>query len=148
MALWRQNPTQLGVAYKDEQGRYADFRALRYTWATFPQRNGIAQRFAMKLMRHSDIKLTAKVYTDETQLPIYDAVKNLPRLGNYTQRHAQILGAEGQNVARPGAGCEGTKSDKTLVNGGVCLGQAPLHAEKGMERAKGFESWFGFPDGS
>ena len=30
-----------------------------YTWATFLQRNRIAQRFAMKLMRHSDIKLTA-----------------------------------------------------------------------------------------
>ena len=75
---------RVGVAYKDEQGRYADFHSLRYTWATFLQRNGIAQRFAMKLMRHSDIKLTAKVYTDETQLPIYDSIKNLPRLGVYT----------------------------------------------------------------
>ena len=54
-----------GIAYQDELGRYADFHALRYTWATFLQRNGVAQRFAMKLMRHSDIKLTAKVYTDE-----------------------------------------------------------------------------------
>ena len=59
-----------GIAYQDEKGRYADFHALRYTWATFLQRNGVAQRFAMKLMRHSDIKLTSKVYTDETQLPI------------------------------------------------------------------------------
>jgi integrase len=132
---------RVGVAYKDEQGRYADFHALRYTWATFLQRNGVAQRFAMKLMRHSDIKLTAKVYTDETQLPIYDAVKNLPRLRepNYTQIRAQISGAEGQNVARPGAECEGTKSDSTLVNGGVCLGLAPLDVKKEMERAKGFE---------
>lgn len=31
----------------------------------------------MKLMRHSDLKLTAKFYTDETQLPIYDAIKSL-----------------------------------------------------------------------
>ena len=49
-----------GIAYRDEQGRYADFHSLRYTWATFLQKNGVAQRFAMKLMRHSDIKLTAK----------------------------------------------------------------------------------------
>jgi integrase len=48
----------IGIPYRDAQGRYADFHALRYTWATFLQRNGVAQRFAMKLMRHSDIKLT------------------------------------------------------------------------------------------
>jgi integrase len=51
-----------GIEYRDESGHYADFRALRYTWATFLQRNGVAQRLAMKLIRHSDIKLTAKVH--------------------------------------------------------------------------------------
>ena len=51
-----------GIAYQDGAGRYADFHALRYTWATFLQRHGVAQRFAMKLLPHSDIKLTAKVY--------------------------------------------------------------------------------------
>jgi len=40
-----------GIAYRDGLGRHADFHALRYTWATFLQRNGISQRFAMKLMR-------------------------------------------------------------------------------------------------
>ncbi len=128
-----------GIAYRDGQGRYADFHALRYTWATFLQRNGIAQRFAMKLMRHSDIKLTAKVYTDETQLPIYDSIKNLPRLMEYAQIRAQILGSDGQNVAQPVAASEGKKSKKTLVDDGVCLGLAPLVAEVKMERAKGFE---------
>jgi integrase len=44
-----------GIQFRDQSGRYADFHALRYTWATFLQRNGVAQRFAMKLMRHSDI---------------------------------------------------------------------------------------------
>ena len=89
-------------------------------------------------MRHSDIKLTAKVYTDETQLPIYESIKNLPRLG-YTQIRAQISGSEGQNVAQPDAESEGMKSEKTLVNDGGCFGLAPLVAEMKMERAKGFE---------
>jgi integrase len=96
----RKDAERNGIAYRDELGRYADFHALRYTWATFLQRNGVAQRFAMKLMRHSDIKLTAKVYTDEMQLPIYDAIKNLPRLDavpGYTQIRAQISGGNGQN---------------------------------------------------
>ena len=85
-----------GIAYCDELGRYADFHALRYTWATFLQRHGIPQRFAMKLLRHSDIKLTSKVYTDESQLPIYQTIKILPRLGVYTQIRAQILGGKGR----------------------------------------------------
>ena len=34
---------------------------------------------------------------------------------------------------------EGTKSEKIPINGGICLGLAPLVAEKQMERAKGFE---------
>jgi len=93
----------------------------------------------MKLMRHSDIKLTAKVYTDEAQLPIYDSIKNLPRLGGCTQIRAQILVPEGQNAAQSVAASGGSKSDKMLVNGGDCLGLAPLDVEIKMERAKGFE---------
>ncbi len=68
--------------------------------ATSFQRHDVPQRYVMKLMRHSDMKLTAKVYTDETQLPICDAIKSLPRLGKYTQIRAQISGAEGRNVSQ------------------------------------------------
>ena len=85
------------------------------------------------------LKITSKVYTDEMQLPIYDAVKSLPRLSGCTQIRAQILGVKGQNVARPVTVGEGKNSDKTLVNDGVCLGFAPLVAEVRLERAKGFE---------
>ena len=128
-----------GIPYQDEQGRFADFHALRYTWATFLQRNGIAQRFAMKLMRHSDIKLTSKVYTDETQLPIYDSIKDLPRLGDYTQIRAQILGSDGQNVAQADATDEGTDADKAIENTGDCRVVAQTGAEATVERAKGIE---------
>ncbi len=50
-----------GIAYQDESGRYADFHALRYTWATFLQRHGVQPRLAMKLLRHSHISLTTKI---------------------------------------------------------------------------------------
>ena len=95
----------------------------------------------MKLMRHSDIKLTAKVYTDETQLPIYEAIKGLPRLLDHTQIRAQISGAAGQNVAQPGAAREGKEHAQSPVNGGVCHALACADAMGQMERAKGFESW-------
>ena len=126
-----------GIEYRDESGRYADFHALRYTWATFLQRNDIPQRFAMKLMRHSDMKLTAKVYTDETQLPIYDAIKGLPWLLDHTQIRAQISGAAGQNVAQAVAASEGKGNAETPVNGGVCRTLAHGDAMGQMERAKG-----------
>ena len=92
---------RVGITYRDEQGRYADFHALRYTLATFLRKNGIVDNFARKQMRHQTIRQTDG-YTDATQLPIYDSIKNLPRLGGYTQIRAQILGSEGQNVAQGG----------------------------------------------
>jgi hypothetical protein len=95
-------------------------------------------------LRHSDIKLTARVYTDETQLPIYEAIKGLPRLLDHTQMRAQILGATGQNVAKAGASSEGKEHTETPLNGGVCQGLAGSDATVEMERAKGFESWRNF----
>jgi len=128
-----------GIEYQNKQGRYADFHSLRYTWATFLQRNGVAQRIAMKLMRHSDIKLTSKVYTDEMQLPVYDSIKGLPRLEGCTQIRAQISGFEGQNVSRADATSEGSQHQENTVKAGVLRGFALPDAEKEMERAKGFE---------
>lgn len=128
-----------GIAYQDEAGRYLDFHALRYTWTTFLQRHGIAQRFAMKLLRHSDIKLTAKVYTDESQLPVYDAVKGLPRLFDNTQIRAQISGADGQHVSHAdakGEGQNGAEHEGRLVSGRVLT----LPVVWGQnERVKGIE---------
>jgi integrase len=134
----RVDAERVGVAYQDEQGRYADFHALRYTWATFLRKHGIADNFAREQMRHQTVRQTDG-YTDVSQLPIYDAIKNLPRLGVCTQIRAQILGQKGQNVSQAVATSEGAKSKKAPVNVGVCPGLAPLVAEMKLERAKGFE---------
>ncbi len=92
----------------------------------------------MKLMWHSDIKLTAKVYTDEAQLPIYDSIKNLPRLGGCTQLYAQISDREGQKRSQSVATSEGTKVEKTIDNGGPCPVLSLPVAVGELERAKGF----------
>ena len=128
-----------GVAYQDELGRYADFHALRNTWTTFLQRHGIAQRFAMKLLRHSDIKLTSKVYTDESQLPIYDAIKNLPRLGNYTQIRAQISGGDGRDVTQSDSKKERDEREQEV--GGQGFGRTLTHPVTNgqKQRVKGIE---------
>ena len=94
-------------------------------------------------MRHSDIKLTSKVYTDETQLPINDAIKSLPRLGKHTQIRAQISGAEGPNVsqavATEGAECGEQRAGVTSETDAFCrVVSLPAPYGEG-ERAKRFE---------
>lgn len=131
-----------GIAYRDAQGRYADFHALRYTWDTFLNKNGVEPRLVMKLMRHSDPKLSMKTYLDERQLPVREAVERLPRLRSpeeYTQIRAQISGPEGQNVARVVASDKKAGPQKSSVNTGVLSGFSPEVVSEEMERAKGFE---------
>ena len=129
---------RVGVAYRDERGRYADFHALRYTWATFMRKHGIADNFARKQMRHQTIRQTDG-YTDDMQLPIYDSIKNLPRLVGYTQLYAQISGAAGQNGSQAVASGEGKKSEEWPDSVGVCHTSAQGDAVGELERAKGFE---------
>ena len=128
-----------GLVYCNPQGRYADFHALRYTWATYLQRHGVGQRIAMKLMRHSDIRLTSKVYTDEMQLPVYDAIKDLPQLGECTHRYAQISDSEGQNVSQAGAKDDATKSQENAVNTGVWRSLSLPDVKKELAEREGFE---------
>ena len=90
-----------GIPYQVEQGRYADFHALRYTWCTFLARSGFSQRQTMKLMRHHDPSTTAKVYTDDSQLRVDEMVAELPALG-CTLGCAQISDAKGHSVTFPG----------------------------------------------
>ena len=68
-----------GVPVEDGLQRRVDFHSLRHTLATNFARSGIAPRVAMEVMRHSDMRLTMKVYTDVQLLPTSDAVERLPR---------------------------------------------------------------------
>ena len=55
-----------------------DFHALRHTLGTNLALAGTAPRVAMEAMRHSDMRLTTKTYTDTGMLPVSDAVTKLP----------------------------------------------------------------------
>jgi integrase len=69
-----------GIERIDASGRRLDFHALRYTFATMLARHNVSQRLAQELMRHSDPRLTANIYTDVTKLPTFEAVNELPWL--------------------------------------------------------------------
>jgi len=75
-----------GIAEKDERGRRADFHALRHTVATNLNRAGVPPAVAMAVMRHSELRLTMKTYTDAGALPTLDAVNALPRWSRKASR--------------------------------------------------------------
>lgn len=68
-----------GIPYKDAAGRQADFHALRVTYCTNLARGGTIPAVAKELMRHSDVALTMRHYTDTRLLPISEALDRLPR---------------------------------------------------------------------
>ena len=63
-----------------------------YTWVTYLQRIGVNSRVARELMRHSDQKLTDKIYTDSNLLPLGEVVRNLPDEENLIEVLTEIFG--------------------------------------------------------
>jgi integrase len=80
MNQYRKDLEAAGIPYIDSKGERADFHALRKTFGTMLTLSGeVGQRTIMELMRHSDMRLTAKTYTDANMLPVSDAVVSLMR---------------------------------------------------------------------
>jgi integrase len=120
---FRRDLIKAGIAPTDAQGRKAVFHSLRHTFGTNLARNGVASRVAMALMRHSDRRLTDKVYTDENLLGTWGAIDSLPSYADRASQIAsQILGAEGQGVSSAGTTQDSKRADKTLEN----IGESPV----------------------
>ena len=67
---FKRNLGAAGIPFEDERGRRVDLHALRTTCGTLLSASRVSPRAAMELMRHSDLKLTMKVYTDAAQQPL------------------------------------------------------------------------------
>jgi integrase len=67
-----------GVPYKDDQGRQADFHALRRSVNTHLAQAAVDPQTRQEMMRHSELRLTLDVYTDKGMLPMAAAVEKLP----------------------------------------------------------------------
>ena len=70
-----------GIPKRDDRGQVVDVHALRKTFGTHLARAGVSLRVAQELMRHSDPKLTANLYTDPRLLDAGGAVDLLPAYG-------------------------------------------------------------------
>ena len=90
---------EAGVPYKDARGEHADFHALRKTFGTMLTLAGVGQRTVMELMRHSDMRLTAKTYTDANMLPVSDAMALLTRFSE--KRNDSQIDSQGLVQERP-----------------------------------------------
>lgn len=101
MEQFREDLERAGIQYKDNQGRQADFHALRHSFSTNLARAGVTPRVAMELMRHSDMRLTQKTYTDALQLPTSEAIESLPSILEVaSQLASQGLGGTGHSLAQ------------------------------------------------
>jgi integrase len=113
---FRRDLIKAGIVPQDKFGRKAVFHSLRHTFGTNLARGGVASRVAMALMRHSDRRLTDKIYTDENLLGTWSAFDQLPSYGEQaSQLASQVLVANSQNVSRPVATNGGEKEEKTVV---------------------------------
>ena len=80
-----------GIPFEDASGRRIDLHALRVTFCMDAGEVCDDPRVVQALMRHSDIRLTMKVYTDASLLPTAAAVAKLPTLlDSGTQTGTQI----------------------------------------------------------
>lgn len=77
-AKLRRDLQAAGIPAVDERGRRVDVHALRTTFGTMLSVAGVPPRVAMEMMRHSDLRLTMRVYTDAALLPVSSELGKLP----------------------------------------------------------------------
>ena len=102
------------IAYMDGAGRYADFHSLRYTFNTWMQRKGFVPRVGQELMRHSDRRLTDKVYTDTNLLPLQQSMRNISE----DEPLMHICGKTCQDGSRVVASDQSSETTETSVTVG------------------------------
>jgi integrase len=108
-----------GIPYEDEDGRRADLHALRHTYGTMLSNVGVSPREAMELMRHTDLRLTMKVYTDPRIFDLASAVEKLKIPAATQASSSAATGTDSKTVFTNESGrCESVSSPSAEI--GVC----------------------------
>jgi integrase len=81
-----------GIARVDEAGRVLDFHSLRSSCATMLADAGVPLTTAQAILRHSDPRLTAKVYTTRFRDTEAAAVARLPDFGATASEGGECIG--------------------------------------------------------
>jgi len=113
---FRRDLVKAMVEYQNEHG-FADFHALRNTFCTNLGNAGVAPAIRQALMRHSDSKLTERIYTDKRMLATWSASEKLPSYtAGLSHRVSQSLVANGHGVSATVTECVGTDVEELPVN--------------------------------
>jgi len=123
MKAFKRDLVAAKIPYRDAQGRYLDFHSFRHTTATNLALAGVGMRTSMELMRHSDARLTNKVYTDTTLLRTAESMGQVPSVLDasapaYAQLHAQKLVPGGLSESAGVATAPGAERAEPLENKG------------------------------
>ncbi len=125
-----------GVPYVDEYGRIGDFHAFRHTYGTLGAKAGIPLATMQRLMRHSDPKLTANLYTHVLVQDKAEELSKLPQIAaiDSAKQHVAtgtcaISPESGQKVVMP-IGSSGTDFEAkiTTYSDGKKGGKHPVFA--------------------
>jgi Phage integrase family len=145
METFKRDLRRAGIEFIDAKGRRADFHSLRHTLGTNLALAGTAPRVAMEAMRHSDIRLTTKTYTDTGLLPVSDAVAKLPSFtrsqAKDSQRDSQSLPRASQALSIPVIEMMSQKELKRINKQGI-RGSLSTPVTTGQEKGK----WSGRQD--
>jgi integrase len=119
MDTFHRDRKRAGIPATDASGAKFDFHALRTTFITMLNAAGVAPRVAMGLARHSDMKLTMKVYTNTNGLPMAAGVAALPSFSTPKMPTPETTPARvvsGQNGAFPVVTCRRLAKSRKLAN--------------------------------
>ena len=108
-----------GIAKVNERDLIVDFHSLRHSTATRLAAEKVPLSVAMRIMRHSDPKLTAKSYVRDDALALAPSVAMMPGMTNgksLSPESSLESVVSGQNVAKPVASTALETSTQDTVN--------------------------------
>jgi hypothetical protein len=118
------------LAYRDRDGRYADFHSTRHIFVTNLAKAHVHPSFCQKLARHSDPRLTANIYT---HLDLDDRAASINCLNSPPNARPHTPGSESQKT-------NGEVRQKTLVAPPVavpqvrsCRQEPPIDADSAVK---------------
>ena len=117
---------QAGIPYRDEDGRVADFHALRHTFITNLARGGVHPKIAQALARHSTTTLTMDRYTHTVIGEQAEALRVRPDLPDSGENRT-VLWATGTCD-----GCSDSTPDSTGNSTNLGSPRKPHHSPRGM----------------
>ena len=79
--IFRRDLAAAGIAYRDRDGRYFDFHALRHCCDTFLNAAGVPPTVVMLFMRHKRPSLSLVTYNDPRMTDARKALAAFPTLG-------------------------------------------------------------------